>query len=319
VIDEVQRVPELLNVVHDLIETEPDRQFILTGSSARKLRRGGVDLMAGRAVVRHLHPFMAAELPQFNLARSLHIGLVPLVTQALDPGDTLAAYATLYLNEEIRAEGLTRDIGRFARFLEAISFSHGSVLNISGVARDAQTNRKTVEGYVEILEDLLLAFRIPVFRRRAKRTTVTHPKFYFFDAGVYLSIRPRGPLDRPEESHGAALEGLVAQHLRAMGDYRPDSGDLHYWRTRSGLEVDFVVYGTDGIAALEVKNTERLRPEDFRGLRAFCAEYPEAISAVLYRGRDRLELDGISCLPVDQFLGRLTPDRSVGEAIRGHS
>ena len=317
VVDEVQRVPELLNVVHDLIESPADRRFILTGSSARKLRRGGIDLMAGRAVVRSLHPFMAAELERFDLDAALRTGMVPLVVTAADPADTLSAYATLYLEQEVRAEGFARDVGQFARFLEGISFSQAAILNVSNVAREAEVNRKTVAGYLEVLEDLLLAFRLDVFTRRARRQLAAHSKFFYFDTGVFRSLRPAGPLDRPEEIDGAALEGLVAQHMRAWADYRNSNLRLFYWRTRGGAEVDFVVYGDEGIWALEVKNTRRVRPEDLRALKAFAEDYPEAGSLLLYRGEDRLIVDGIRCVPVSEFLTGLRPSSALDDVAPG--
>lgn len=317
VVDEVQRVPELLHVVHDLLERRGAPRFVLTGSSARKLRRGGVDLLAGRAVVRTLHPFLAAELKRFDLARSLERGLVPLVVAAREPRETLAAYATAYLEQEVKAEGFVRNISSFARFLEVVSFSHGGVLNVSAVARESAVNRKSVEAFLEILEDLLVAFRLPVFTRRARRETGTHPKFFLFDAGVFRSLRPRGPLDRPEEIAGAALEGLVAQHLRAWIAYSSGDLGLYYWRTRSGVEVDFVVYGAAGFWAFEVKNTGRIRPEDVRGLRAIAADYPGCKPLLLYRGTERLEVGGIYCMPVEAFLSRLRPDQDpLGERRR---
>ncbi|MEX1184770.1 MAG: DUF4143 domain-containing protein, partial [Gemmatimonadota bacterium] len=190
-------------------------------------------------------------------------------TSAPDPADALAAYAALYLEQEVMAEGLVRDIGGFARFLEVVSFSHGAVLNVSNVARESQVSRKTVEGYIAVLEDLLLAFRLPVFKRRAARATAAHPRFYLFDAGVFHSLRPRGPLDRPGEIDGAALEGLVAQHLRAWCAYTRGSNELSYWRTRSWVEVDFIVYGEAGFWAIEVKNAAKVRPQDLRPLRSF--------------------------------------------------
>lgn len=312
VVDEVQKVPELLSVVHSLIESRQKRQFILTGSSARKLKRSGVDLMGGRAVLRTLHPFMAAELGRrFDLAHSLQIGLVPLVLEATAPEDVLAAYSALYLREEVQMEGLVRNIGAFARFLEAVTFSHGAMLNISNVARDCQVERKTVEGYVEILEDLLLSYRVPVFTRRAKRELAAHPKMYFFDVGVFRSLRPHGPLDRPEEIDGAALEGLVAQHLRAWIAYGGAKEELFYWRTRSGVEVDFIVYGSSGITAIEVKNSARIRPQDLRGLRSFREDYPRSQSLFLYRGRERRRIGGILCIPCAEFLKQLRPDQPL--------
>ena len=311
VIDEVQRIPELLTVVHAVLEEPAPPRFVLTGSSARKLRRGGVDLLGGRAVLRTLHPFMAAELPDFDLGRALRIGLLPLVAGASDPAGVLDAYASLYLDQEVRAEGLTRNVGAFARFLEAVAFSHGAQLNVSAVARECEVERKVAAGYVGILEDLLLAFRLPVFRRRAKRATVTHEKLYLFDAGVFRSLRPKGPLDRPEEMEGQALEGLVAQHLRAWAAYSRHDARVCFWRTRAGAEVDFVVYGETGLQAFEVKNAARVHSRDLRALRAFREDWPEAETAMLHRGPERLRIDGVWCLPVQDFLRRMAPDRGL--------
>lgn len=307
VLDEVQRVPELLNVVHALIESPERRRFVLTGSSARKLRRGGVDLLAGRAVVRTLHPFMAAELDDVAIGAALTRGLLPLVVAADQPDDVLRAYASLYLDEEVRLEGWARNVGAFARFLEVISFSHAAVLNVANVARECQVERKTVAAYIEVLEDLLLSFRVPVFTRRAKRETSIHPKFFVFDAGVFRSLRPHGPLDRPEEIEGAALEGLVAQHLRAWLAYRGDDAKVFFWRTRSGVEVDFVVYGAAGFWALEVKNSGRITSRDLRGLEAFATDYPKAEVVMLYRGEQRERRGRVWIVPVDEFLKNLRP------------
>ena len=315
VIDEIQRIPELLTVVHAVLEEPSPPRFVLTGSSARKLRRGGVDLLGGRAVHRTLHPFMAAELPEFDLERALRRGLLPLVVGAPDPAGVLDAYASLYLDQEVRAEGLTRNVGGFTRFLEAISFSHGGQLNVSAVARECEVERKVVAGYVGILEDLLLAFRLPVFRKRAKRATVAHDKLYLFDAGVFRSLRPKGPLDRPEEMDGQALESLVAQHLRAWAAYSGYDVDLFFWRTRAGAEVDFVVYGESGLQAFEVKNAGRVDSGDLRALQTFRGDYPEAETAVLYRGRDRLRIDGVWCLPVQDFLRQTVPDRGLLDGL----
>jgi predicted AAA+ superfamily ATPase len=313
VIDEIQRVPNLLPLVHSLLESDRALRFVLTGSSARKLRRSGTDLLAGRALNRAMHPFMAAELPDFNLETALKRGLLPLVWAASDPDDVLRAYATLYLEEEVKAEGWARSVGDFARFLEVISFSHASVLNLANVAREAQLTRRIVASHVEILEDLLLAFRLPVFTRKAKRRTSVHPKFYLFDAGVYRSVRPRGPLDRPQEIDGAALEGLVAQHLRAWMAYTSGQHQLHFWRTAYGAEVDFIVYGEGGLCAIEVKNTARVRPSDLRSLKAFTADYPDATPVLLYRGEDRLRIKDIWCVPVEDFLQRLKPSEGVAD------
>ena len=316
VLDEVQKAPALLDVVHALIEERGQTRFVLTGSSARKLRRGGVNLLGGRALTRHLHPYMAAELgASFRLEEALRVGLLPLVRSARRPEDVLRAYAGLYIREEVQMEGLVRNVGAFGRFLEAMSFSHASLINVSNVARECGVERKVVEGYVDVLEDLLLGYRLPVFTKRARRETSAHPKFYLFDAGVYRSLRPHGPLDRTSEMDGASLEGLVAEHLRAWVSYSAPSGprstQISFWRTRSGVEVDFVVYGRHEFVALEVKNAARVQGADLRGLRAFMEDYPEARPALLYRGRERLKIDGIWCLPVEEFLRNLRPGRRL--------
>jgi len=306
VIDEIQKAPQLLEVVHSLIEEKLGIQFILTGSSARKLRKAGVNLLAGRAIMKHMHPFMAAELgSRFNLDKALNTGLIPLILNSEEPVTALQAYVDLYIREEVQMEGLTRNIGNFSRFLEAVSFSHGSVLNISNIARECQIERKVVEAYISILEDLLLAFRIPVFTKRSKRAVAAHPKFYFFDAGIYGILRSSGPLDRPEEKSGAALEGLVAQHLRAWIDYRRPECHLSYWRTSSGSEVDFILYGKDLFWAIEVKNASTIHPQDLRSLKTFGQDYPQARRTLVYRGKEKLKRDGISIEPCDDFLHEL--------------
>lgn len=311
IVDEVQKVPLLLSVVHSLIEEKRNIQFILTGSSARKIKRAGVDLLGGRAVVRSLHPFIATELGKdFSLDRALKYGLLPLIWVSKNPLDVLKAYHALYLREEVQIEALVRNIGNFNRFLEAISFSHGSVLNISNVARECEVNRKTVEGYIEILEDLLLSYRLPIFTKRARRELIDHPKFYFFDTGIFQTIRPKGSLDRVEEVTGVALEGLVAQHLRAWNAYRNDRNSLYYWKTRSGVEVDFVLYGEDGLWAFEVKNTAKVYSEYLRGLHSFKEDYPESNVIFIYRGKERLKIAGVLCIPCEEFLLGLDPNKS---------
>ena len=198
VLDEIQRLPDLLNEVHRLIEARRLR-FVLTGSSARKLRSKGVNLLAGRAVTRFMHPLTVTELGQdFDLRRALQYGCLPFACTEPEPRDYLRSYVSTYLREEVQQEGFARNLAAFARFLEAASFSQGSVLNMAAVARESAVNAKVAEDYFSILEDLLIAVRLPVFAKRAKRRVVAHPKFYFFDAGVFQAIRPRGPLDHPQ-------------------------------------------------------------------------------------------------------------------------
>jgi len=309
VIDEIQKVPELLSAIHSLIEERLNRKFILTGSSARKLKRSGVDLLAGRVLRKTLHPFMLAELKDYTFENILKQGLLPIVLSSQTPQEVLETYISLYIQEEVQFEGLVRSIGNFSRFLESASFSHASILNISNVARECQVERKVVENYISILEDILIAFKLPVFTRKAKRATVSHPKFYFFDAGVFNTLRPKGPLDHPQEIAGAALEGLVVQHLRAWNAYKGNPFELYYWRSRNGVEVDFVLYGAPGIYAIEVKNTNRIRLEDLRSLAEFQKDYPQSKTVFLYRGDEKRLIKNIWCLPCDSFLKTLSPDQ----------
>lgn len=312
ILDEVQKLPDLLDFVHKIIEENKKIKFILTGSSSRKLKRSGVDLLAGRAANKTFHPFIAAELgSSFNLENALKFGLIPLVCKSKNSRETLNAYLSLYINEEIRMEGFVRNIGNFSRFLEAFSFSNGSVLNTSEIARECEVGRKTVEGYISVLEDLLLIHFLPVFSRKAKRHLIVHPKVYFFDTGVYRIIRPSGPLDKPQEIEGIALETLVMQHLVVWCALSGGNYKLYYWRTKSGNEVDFVVYGNDGIYAIEVKNTQRPDSRDFKGLREFNVDYPSAKCLMVYRGKVKLKIHDVFCYPCEDFLKELIPDKPL--------
>ena len=305
IIDEVQRIPELLNEVHDLIETR-GLKFILTGSSARSLRRRGVNLLAGRASTYFLHTLTTAEQGSaFDLVESLKFGHLPARFNTPDPAGYLSDYVHTYLREEVMQEGLTRNIGHFSRFLEVASFSQGAILNISAVAREAAVARPVAENYFSILEDLLLSVRLPVFARRARRKLTTQQKFYFFDAGVFRTLRPQGPLDSHAEADGPALETLVMQELRAVNDYTDSGYQLYYWRTRSGLEVDFVLYGASGLLAIEVKRSAHVHAKDTRALREFKKDYPEAKCYMFYGGAEPLRLGDISVMPIEQALRAL--------------
>ena len=305
VIDEVQRVPALLNEVHRLIE-ERGTQFVLTGSSARKLRRNRVNLLAGRARTLSMHPLTAVELgSSFDLRRSITLGHLPTVHVADDPARYLAGYVGTYLREEVVAEAMTRNLDAFTRFLTAASFSQAGVLSTATVARECGVNRKTVESYFDLLGDLLIAFRLPVFQRRAKRALTTHPKFYFFDAGVYRAIRPKGALDPVEEIDGAAIETLVAQELRAINDSLELGYAMSFWRTSAGQEVDFVLYGERGLVAIEVKRSSRYNERDLASLRTFGEDYPMAERYLMYGGERTYEADGIRVVPLAQALPML--------------
>lgn len=305
VIDEVQRLPALLNEVHRLIEKKRTR-FVLTGSSARKLRREGVNLLAGRARMLTMHPLTAAELGRdFDLKHSLRYGHLPTAYVAPDPANYLKAYVGTYLREEVQAEALTRKLDVFARFLVAASLSQGAVLSTAAVARDVGVSRKTVEGYFDLLDDLLLSRRLQVFTRRAKRAMTAHPKFYFFDAGVFRAIRPLGPLDTVEEIDGATLETLVYQELLATNDNCGLGFEVSYWRTRDQHEVDFVLYGERGFVAIEVKRTGTFREADLKSLRLFLQDYPVARGLFLYGGNQTYKFKDVTVLPLREALPNL--------------
>jgi len=305
IIDEVQRIPDLLHEIHRLIETKR-YHFILTGSCARKLKRKGPNLLAGRALTFSMHPLSVAELGgDFRLEHSLKFGQLPSVYTEADPQKYLEAYVKTYLEEEIRQEGLTRNLSAFARFLEAASFSQGSILNVSSVARECHVERKVVEGYFSILEDLMIGYRIPPFSKKAKRRLAAHPKFYFFDAGVYRTLRPMGPLDAREEVDGIALETLFLQELIAQNSALHLGYKIFYWRTSNGREVDFVLYGTKGLLAFEIKRSSRITSAMLGGLKSFLADYPVAKAYFAYTGNRRMYDNKIEIVPALEVLNNL--------------
>ncbi len=305
IIDEVQKIPALLNEVHRLIESRKTK-FILTGSSARKLRKGDVNLLAGRALTYKMHPLIAQELGEdFNLSTAMQFGLLPAAVTHSDPKKYLESYTQTYIQEEIIQEGLTRNIGAFTRFLEVASFSQGEVLNTSEIARELGLNRLVVANYFEILEDLLLSIRISPFTQRAKRKVIAHQKFYFFDVGVFKALRPNGPLDTVSESDGAGLETLFLQSLRAVNDYHELDYDIHFWRTQTGQEVDFVIYGPNGLHAFEIKRSAQVTSTSLKGLKAFGKDYPEAKLYLLHLGKQREYHGPIQAIPLHEALLKL--------------
>lgn len=280
---------------------------MLTSSSARKLRRRGTNLLAGRALTPEMHPFVAEELgAQFDPRRALDHGLLPATWAERDAAGFLESYVATYLREEAAQEGLTRNLAAFSRFLEAASFSQGAVLNISAVARDCGLDRKLVEGYFGILDDLLIGIRLGPFTRRAKRRVVQHPKFYFFDAGVFRAVRPQGPLDPLAELLGPAFETLILQHLRAVNSARRLGYQLTYWRDAAGHEVDFVLYGQRGFHAIDVTHGSRVRDGDLESLRLFSRDYPTASATLVHAGPRASREGQIEIVPVRDFLADLS-------------
>jgi uncharacterized protein len=287
VLDEIQRVPALLNEVHRAIEADR-RRFVLLGSSARRLKTASTNLLAGRAVLRTLHPLVPAELGEdFNLERVLRFGSIPLVWRADDPRATLEAYVQLYVREEIRAEATVRNLPAFLRFLPVASLFHGQVINISGLARDAGAARTTVEGYVGILQDTLLATLLPAFEPRLRARERKHPKLYWVDAGLVRAARrdlgPVGPHER-----GSLLEGWVLQMLRAHNEEGTLFDDIYYWAPLQArdMEVDFLLRRGRDLLAIEVKSGRRFARTDLRGLQA-VADLPMLARRILVYGGDR--------------------------------
>ncbi len=311
IIDELQRIPALLNEVHDLIESKGFR-FILTGSSARTLRRNGVNLLAGRALTYHMHLVTVVEQNgAFDIQQSLQLGHLPTRFNETEPLKYLKDYVQTYLREEVMQEGLTRNISHLSRFLGVASFSQGKTVSVSEIAREAQIERSVANNYFSILEDLLLSVRLPAFSRKAKRKLMTQKKFYYFDASVFRAIRPMGPLDSMAEIDGPALETLVLQELRAINDYLGYDYQIYYWRTKTGLEIDFVLYGPNGLLAIEIKRSAHVQYKETRALREFKKDYPPARCYVFYGGPATLYEEHATLIPVTQALKTL-PDLLAG-------
>lgn len=308
VLDEVQRVPKLLDEVHYLMEEEGYRRFVLSGSSARKLRRGGVNLLAGRAILRKLFPLTVAEM-NFSVptGQLLRYGSMPLSVTAEDDEareEFLRAYVTTYLIEEIRAEGLVRDLGPFSRFLQVASLAAARTTNVSAIARDASVSRETARGYFDILVDTLVGDWLPAYRPRAKVKEQTLPKFYWFDAGVLHAAA--GGFDQPLSADwdGVLLEHLVLHEIRSTMHYGGVKGSLGYWGTPSGAEVDFVWWRGADMVAIDVKSARRYRRELRAGIRSLLTGV-NARTYLVYRGDAELDVEGTRVLPLDAFLRRL--------------
>ena len=305
IIDEIQKIPRLLDEIHRLIE-EKKLKFVLTGSSARKLRRGGINLLGGRAFILNMYPLTAIELGNdFKIEEYLNFGGLPAVYATSEKSEYLKSYIQTYLQQEVAFEGLTRNLSAFSRFLEVASFSQGSVLNISEIGREAYINRKVVEDYFSILEDLLIGVRLPVFSKKAKRRLIKHNKFYFFDVGVYQALRPKGPLDDVRSLTGVALESLFFQNLRAVIDYFGFDYKIFYYRTVNGIELDFVIYGKRGIKAFEVKTKKDVFAKDLKPLKIFLDDYPIAKGYLIYGGKVRMNKEGIEIVPIEEALLKL--------------
>ena len=305
VIDEVQKVPALLDEAHWLIENRGVR-FALCGSSARKVRRGAANLLGGRALRFELHGLTAAELgADFDLTRLLNHGYLPRMYEAARPARRLDAYIANYLKEEVAAEGLVRNLPAFAGFLHAAALTDGEITNFSNVAADCAVSSHTAKSYFEILDDTLLGRWLPAYRKRPKRRLVAAPKFYFADVGVVNRLARRGWLAPGSELYGKAFENWVFHELVAFLAYSEGDDELAYWRLASGAEVDFVL--GDMRLAVEAKASAKITPRHLKGLRSLAKDNPHVARRVVVclEPRARRTEDGIDLLPVAEFVRRL--------------
>ncbi|MYD46088.1 MAG: ATP-binding protein [Gammaproteobacteria bacterium] len=301
VIDEVQKAPQLLDEVHRLIELKGIR-FLLTGSSARKLRRGGVNLLGGRAGTVHFHPFIARELgDDFRLNRALRYGTLPAVYCSDEPSRVLQDYVGNYLRQEIAAEGFVRNLPAFMRFIDVASHCNATIVNYENLANDAQVSRNTVYNYFDILKDTLVAFELPAWRNSYKRKPIVSSKYYFFDIGVATAIQSRSAF-RFAQSEGFSFETWILHELRSWIDYNERDDVLHYWRSRSGYEVDFLIHDH---TAIEVKAKPHVGVRDLRSLRALKEEEIFQNFVCVCMGSLPMYVDGIEILPYMTFLDYL--------------
>ena len=305
-IDEIQKCPPLMDEVHLMIE-ERGIRFLLTGSSARALKRGGVNMLGGRGSDRVMHPFSWSEIrDRFSLDRALNHGLLPPHYLSDDPDEGLASYVDRYLTEEIAAEGLARSLPGFARFLQTAALTNAQILNYSNVARDAQVPRQTVVQWYAVLRDTLIAFDLPAWTRTVRRKAVETAKFYFFDTGVVRALRRLPRIGETSADFGELFEHYVFMELRAWIDYRRPRTPIAFWRSRSGHEVDFIL---DDRVAIEAKATRRVQQKHLRGLLALADEGLVERSIIVCReDRPRLER-GIEVWPLEFFLAELWQDR----------
>jgi predicted AAA+ superfamily ATPase len=303
IVDEVQRLPGLLNEVHRFSE-EKRLRFVLCGSSARKLKRAGVNLLAGRALHRSMHPFVPEELgTQFDLEESLRCGLLPIVWDSAAKEDTLVAYAQLYLKEEIQAEALVRNLPGFARFLPLAALFHGQTVNVANIARETGVARTTVAGYLDILVETLLCFRLPAYEAKLRVRERKLPKWYWCDPGIVRAMKRSTGGIAPEE-RGVLFEGLVVQLLRAYKDYRGICDEIYYWAPsgRSGTEVDFLLVRGADLIAVEAKSGQNFTDTWCKGLRAVAELKGLCRRIIVYpRGPVLRTEDGIDVFPFQHF------------------
>lgn len=305
IIDEVQMLPELLNAVHWLIENRGLR-FLLCGSSARKLKRLGANMLGGRAIRRQLFPLVSCEIPDFDIIKACNNGMLPRHYLISDPWNRLEGYIGNYLQQEIEAEAITRKIGVFSRFLTVAALTDGEIVNYNNIASECGVSANTIKGYFEILQDTMLGYMLPAFTQSQKRRIIKSPKFYYFDIGVVNFLCNRRNLVPGSADFGHALEHFIMQEVLAYISYRRRRKSLSYWRTTSGYEVD-LVYG-DAEVAIEVKSLAEVQSRHLHGLKAFAEEYPNTRLIVASLDASRRFFNGVEVWPVNQLLQAIWHD-----------
>ena len=309
IVDEIQRIPSLLNEVQWLIVNR-NRQFILSGSSPRKIVRSGGNLLGGRALRYELYPLIYREIPDFDLLRALNNGLLPRMYLSDKPARLLSAYIGSYLRDEIMAEARIRNISSFSRFLEAAAFSNGEIVNYSNIATDCGVSSPTIKEYFQILEDTMTGRFLPSYQKKPKRRVIVAPKFWFFDIGIANYLLKRGKITAGSEAFGKAFEHFIYHELYSHSHYSGINYPLSFWRTSSQTEVDFIL--GDNEVAVEVKATEQANEKHLKGLKSFASEYNTKRLILVSNDNLPRKTGNISILPWRVFLEKLW----VGEIIK---
>jgi len=302
IIDEIQKVPQLLDEVHSLIHRKKIR-FILSGSSPRKLIRSGANLLGGRALKKTLFPLVSAEIPDFDLIKAVNNGMIPRHYMVNNPWERFRAYIGVYLNEEIREEALSRNLKSFTRFLEIAAISNGEMIVYKNISQDCGIDYRTVKDYFEILNDTLIGYLIPGFTSTLKRRAIQTPKFYFFDVGIANYLLNRKNLIPGTEIFGHPFEHFIIQEIIAYLGYTQSLEKLTYWRTSSGYEVDAII--GEGRIAIEIKSTDEVKTRHLKGLKAFLEDFPQAKTIIVSFDKYPRILNGVEIFPAEQFLKAL--------------
>jgi len=308
IIDEVQKIPQLLDEVHWLISNRNIR-FILCGSSARKLLRCGANLLGGRALRTVMYPLVSAEIPEFDLLKAVRNGMLPRHYTAQNPQRRLQAYVGDYLNEEIRAEALSRNLLSFTRFMEVAAQSNGEMIVYKNIAQDCGVSANTVKEYFQILEQTMIGYSISGFTATTKRRAITAPKFYYFDVGIANYLLKRSNIVQGTDDFGRAFEHLMMQEIIAYLGYHYSDEKLTYWRTSGGYEVDCII--GNGRVAIEFKSCDEIKSRHTKGLKAFQEEYPNARLIVVSMDKYKREMNDVEIFPATEFLSELWKGKIV--------